>query len=267
MSLAVQLLPTSPGDRSQHQPLTSFLLNHNIAIDAGSLGLALTGQQLAAVQHVIITHAHLDHVATLPIAVAEVYPRLKEPLRVYATPDVLDALRTHLFNNVLWPDFSQIKLLSAPDKPALEFVPLRHGQPFHIDSIHFTPIPVNHEVPTIGLIVEDKADDVTIAFTSDTRPTDQIWQHANKKPNLQAVFIDCSFPDELEELAIRSGHLTPRLVAAESTKLTTPGAKILCVHIKPDTREKVLAQLQSHRPNHITPVEIGKTYHFSRAPK
>jgi cAMP phosphodiesterase len=265
MSLAVQLLPTAPGDRSQNQPLTTFILNGHIALDAGSLGFALAGQQLADVHDVILTHSHLDHVAGLPIAVAEVYPRLRQPIRVHATQDVIHALRTHLFNGVLWPDFSQIKLLTDAERPALEFVPVRHGQPFTIQSLRFTAVPVNHEVPTIGLIVEDPQADVTIIFTSDTCRTDQIWREANRHPNLQAVFVDCSFPDELEELAIRSGHLTPRLVAEESAKLTHPGVKILCVHIKPDSREKVLAQLASHRTNGIAAVEIGRTYHFSRA--
>jgi cAMP phosphodiesterase len=264
MSLAVQLLPTSPGDRSQTQPLTTFLINNKIALDAGSLGFALSGEQLAAVQHVILTHSHLDHVASLPIAVAEVFPHLQRPLRVYATPDVIQALRDHLFNGVIWPDFSQIKLLSDPEQPALQFVPLRHGQTVDIEGVRFTPVPVCHEVPTIGLIVEDT--DVTIVFTSDTCRTDQIWQQANRRPNLQAVFVDCSFPDEMEDLAIRSGHLTPRLVAEESAKLTSPGTRILCVHIKPDTREKVLAQLISHRTRRIAPVEIGKTYHFTPTP-
>jgi hypothetical protein len=69
----------------------------------------------------------------------------------------------------------------------------------------------------------------------------------------------------MEDLAIRSGHLTPRLVAAEIAKLTRP-AKIICVHIKPDTRDRVLAQLASHRAQHIDPVEIGKTYAFNGAP-
>src|SRR5215217_9250489 len=111
MPLSVQLLPTSPGDRSQNQPLTSFLINDSIAIDAGSLGFSLGGEQLARVGHVILTHSHLDHVASLPIAIAEVFPRLKRPMRIYGTDGVLKAVQDHLLNNVIWPDFTKIKML------------------------------------------------------------------------------------------------------------------------------------------------------------
>src|SRR5687768_5729967 len=134
MPLQVQLLPTSLGDRSQTQSLTTFLINGTIALDAGSLGFSLSGPQLAAVGHVILTHAHLDHVASLPIAIAEVFPRLTRPLRIYATPDVIQAVRDHLLNGVIWPDFSTIKMLNS-DRTALEFVPIRHHEPFEIDSV------------------------------------------------------------------------------------------------------------------------------------
>ena len=262
MPLHVRLLPTSLGDRSQTQSLTSFLVNETIAIDAGSLGFSLTGPQLARVGHVILTHAHLDHVAGLPMAIAEVFPHLTRPMRVYATADVLKAVQDHLLNGVIWPDFSRIKMLGS-NNMALEFVPIEPRIPFEIDGVRFTPIPVNHEVPTIGLVAQ--AADATVVFTSDTCRTDDIWAAASTHPNLRAVFVDCSFPDEMEQLAIQSGHLTPRLVATETAKLTRP-AKIICVHIKPDTRDKVLAQLAAHHAHHIAPVKIGKTYQFDGTP-
>ena len=261
MPLKVQLLPTSAGDTSQAQSLTSFLVNDTIAIDAGSLGFSLDGDRLEKVAHVILTHSHLDHLASLPIAIAEVFPRLKRPMRIYATEGVLQAVQDHLLNGVIWPDFSRIQMLGAAGM-ALEFVPIVPRVPFSVDGVTFTPVPVNHEVPTVGLVAH--VADCTVMFTSDTCRTDDIWAAASEHPDLRAVFVDCSFPDEMEELAIRSGHLTPRLVTAEIGKLTRP-AKIICVHIKPDTREKVLAQLATHHSRQISPVEIGKNYHFNGA--
>jgi ribonuclease BN (tRNA processing enzyme) len=261
MPLKVQLLPTSLGDHSQTQSLTSFLINQTIAIDAGSLGFSLGGDQLANVGHVILTHSHLDHIASLPIAIAEVFPRLKRPMRIYATEGVLQAVQDHLLNGVIWPDFSRIKMLGSSNM-ALEFIPIVPRVTFEVDGIKFTPVPVNHEVPTIGLVVE--AADATVVFTSDTCRTDDIWAAASQHTNLRAVFVDCSFPDEMEQLAILSGHLTPSLVASETAKLTRP-AKIICVHIKPDTRDKVLAQLAAHRSRQISAVKIGKTYLFNGA--
>jgi ribonuclease BN (tRNA processing enzyme) len=171
---------------------------------------------------------------------------------------VLQAVRDHILNGVIWPDFSRIKMLGSTQM-AVEFVQVQPGQTFEIDGLTFTPIPVNHDVPTNGMIVE--APDAAIAFTSDTGHTDEIWSAASQRENLKAVFVDCSFPDEMEELATQSRHLTPRMVAAEVAKLTRP-ASIICVHIKPDTREKVLRQLEAHRAKRMLPVEIGKTYTF-----
>jgi ribonuclease BN (tRNA processing enzyme) len=238
--------------------LTSFLINDTIAVDAGSLGFSLTGEQLARVGHVILTHSHLDHVASLPVAVAEVFPRLKRPIRVYGTPGVLEAVQTHLFNGVIWPDFSHIKMLGSSEM-SVEFVAIEHGVTFEVDGVRFTPVPVNHDVPTVGLVVE--AADAAVAFTSDTGRTDEIWAAAGAREKLRAVFVDCSFPDEMEELARQSRHLTPKLVAAEAAKLTRP-AQIICVHIKPDTREQVLRQLEGHKASRMAPIEIGKTYTF-----
>jgi cAMP phosphodiesterase len=258
MPLHVQLLPTSLGDHSQNQSLTTFLVNETIAIDAGSLGFALSIDQLAKVGHVIITHSHLDHVASLPIAIAEVFPRLKRPMRIYAIPQVLAAIQEHLLNGTIWPDFSQIKMLGS-EQMSVVLVPIEPGETFEIDGVKFTPVLVNHEVPTTGLIAETP--DATVVFTSDTCRTDAIWAAANRRSNLRAVFVDCSFPDEMEELAVLSGHLTPKLVAVEAGKLTQP-AEIICVHIKPANRDAVLKQLASHHPRRIVPVEIAKTYKF-----
>src|SRR5436309_1395117 len=111
MSLKVQLLPTSHGDSSGCQPLTTFLLNQSIAIDAGSLGLALTGDQLANIEHVVLTHSHLDHTASLPIAIDAAYTFLKRPMKVYAASPTMAAVRRHLFNDDMWVDFSTLNLI------------------------------------------------------------------------------------------------------------------------------------------------------------
>lgn len=258
MPLHIQLLPTSPGDRSQIQCLTTFIINGTVALDAGSLGFALQGEELARVGSVILTHSHLDHVASLPMAIAELFPKLRRPIKVYGTQVVIQAVQEHILNGVIWPDFSRIKMLGS-ERMAVEFVTIVPGAPFSIDGIEFTAVEVNHEVPTVGIVA--RTADAAVAFTSDTGITDAIWSAASAQPNLRAVFVDCSFPDELAELAIQSGHLTPAQVAAEAKKLNRP-AKIMCVHIKPDTREKVLEEIAAHAQHGMSAVEIGRTYRF-----
>jgi cAMP phosphodiesterase len=258
MPIEVTLLPTSAGCCAQSQPLTSFLLNEGVALDAGSLGFALSGEEFARVHHLFLSHAHMDHVASLPIGLAEAYPHLTRPLKIYGTDHVLNMVRQHLFNGEIWPDFARFPV-PGTTTPAVEYVTLEPGRGIKIDGLTLAPIPVHHEVPCVGYLVESA--DASVLFTSDTGPTDAIWSAANRAKNLRAAFVDCSFPDEKEQLAIISGHLTPQLVKRESMKLMSRDIAILCVHIKPDTRETVLQQIRSHGAP-LSPLEIGKTYRF-----
>lgn len=256
MPLQVQLLHTSSGDQTQSQPLTSYRVNGTIAIDAGSLGFALSGAELAKIEHVVLTHSHIDHTASLPIAIDSAFTHLARPMRVYAAAPTLAAVRKHLFNDEMWVDFSKFKIPGS-DQPCMEWVEMPPRKPIVLDGVRLLPIPVTHPVPTVGLIVQSEA--ASVVFTSDTWKTDEIWAEAAKLPNLKAVFVECSFPDELETLARDSGHLTPRLVAEETAKLGHQ-VPVYCVHLKPSMREKLQEQLAPYAGRGITLAEIGKLY-------
>ena len=256
MPLQVQLLPTSSGDHTQAQPLTTFLVNDTIAIDAGSLGFALTGEQLARVEHVVLTHAHMDHTASLPIAIDAAFKYLSKPMRVYATAPTRNAVKEHLFNDEVWVDFSRFKI-TGTELPCMEWIEMPPRKTITLDGVRLTSIPVNHPVPTVGIIVETEA--ASIVITSDTWKTDEIWAEASKLANLKAVFVECSFPDELEKLAKESGHLTPRLVAEETAKLGRR-VPIYCVHLKPSMRDILQQELSPYAEQGIVQAEIGKIY-------
>jgi cAMP phosphodiesterase len=256
MPLQVRLLPTSSGDFSQDQPLPTFLINDSIAIDAGSLGFSLSAERLARVQHVVLTHSHLDHTASLPIAIDAAFTHLKRPMRVYGSHTTLAAVKEHLFNDDMWVDFSKFKIPNT-QMNCLEFVEISPRQPLKLDGVRITAIPVHHAVPTFGILAQSES--ATVAFTSDTCETDEIWSQAAKCHDLQAVFVECSFPDELEQLARDSGHLTPRLVAQESAKLGRR-VPIYCVHLKPAMKARLQRQLEPYADQGITQAEIGKLY-------
>ncbi len=256
--LKVRLLPSSIAADAQRQFLTTLLVDDSIAVDAGSLGFALSSEEMRRIRHILITHAHADHTASLPIFIAEVFPALSAPVMVHATSPVIDALRHFVFNGEIWPDFVQIPLLNGRG-PALEFCPMEPGRTFGIGHLHVTPIGVNHLVPTVGLVVEDLQ--AGFVFTSDTYVTDEIWEAANRSERIKTVFVDVSYPNEMENLAAASKHFTPRSLAGDLKKLTRD-VPVRVVHIKPAQRDAVLQQLAELRDPRISAAEIGHTYEW-----
>src|SRR5688572_26606134 len=163
--MRVRLLPSNLSDPGRLQPLTTFLVNGSVAIDGGSLGYALGTEEQLRVREIVITHSHNDHIASLPIFVAKVFPFLSRPIIVHGTREVIESLRTHVFNDAIWPDFHTIPLTHG-DGPGLRYVEIEAGVPFELGALKITPIPVNHVVPTVALAVESGA--ATVLFTSDT---------------------------------------------------------------------------------------------------
>jgi len=251
----VTLIPCTPAvGGAAGQFLTTYLVNDTLAIDAGAVGLL---QPLAAqvrIRHVVLTHAHIDHVATLPLFLENIYTGAAEAVTVHGTQPVLDALQQDVFNDRLWPNFVS---LSPPEAPLLRLSLLEPGRPVVLDGLRITPVPVQHVVPTVGLLVEDGT--TAALFPSDTAPTDAIWEVANAAPNLKAVFLEATFPEEKAELAAVSEHLTPRLFAREVAKLRRP-VDLFAVHIKPRYRDRVVAELLALGLPNLHIAEVGKTY-------
>jgi cAMP phosphodiesterase len=256
--LKIELLPSRPESDKQTQLLTSFLINDCLAIDAGCVGFALDIQQQERVHHIVLTHTHMDHIALLPIFIDEIFSRLTSPLQVYALPEAIATLRKCIFNDSIWPNFEKIKLINSQG-PALEFLALQPRTAIKLAGLSITPIPVNHTVPTVGMVVED--DHAAVIYSSDTYVTDELWEVANATQRLRAIFVDVSYPNELEELAKVSRHLTPQSLGSELKKLKCD-AEIHCVHIKPVLRAQVIRQLDALRHPRVFVAEIGKTYHW-----
>jgi cAMP phosphodiesterase len=256
--LRVRLLPSSAGRESQLQSLTSFIINDRLAIDGGSIGFALTPDEMGVIRHVVVTHAHSDHTASLPIYVAEAFTLLDGPIIIYALEEVVSAMRNFVFNDHIWPDFQKIPLMNGAG-PTIEFKILEPGKRVNIAGIDLTPIPVNHVVPTVGILAEE--DGSAILFTSDTYSTDEIWEAARRIDNLKAVFVDVSFPNELGALAAASKHLTPELLAKDLMKLDRD-VDVYAVHIKPTNRNDVIRQLAGLNNPKVSVGEINRVYQW-----
>src|SRR5262249_39144853 len=158
----------------------------------------------------------------------------------------------------IWPDFEKIQL-SRGNGPAIEFRVMELGKTISIDGVNVTPVFVNHLVPTAGLVIQEG--EVAVAFTSDTYITDEIWDVARKNEHLKAVFVDVSFPNEFDELAAASKHLTPRLLASELEKLGRD-VEVYAIHIKPANRDEVIRQLGLLKNPMISIGEINRVYEW-----
>ena len=256
--MRVCLLPSNLSDPLHLQPLTTFLINDTLAVDSGSLGFALDLDRQRRVRKVVVTHTHTDHIASLPVFIAEVFPFLKEPISLYSTAEILGGLRKHVFNNTIWPDFHQIILLNASGV-SLHYSEVEPRVPFEAENLQIMLVLVNHVVPTVGVVVEDGRS--AVIFTSDTYHTEEIWKVANGTERLKAIFVDVSYPNEMEALAAASKHLTPRALDMELSKMNRE-SQVFAVHLKPQFRAQVIQQLACMNHPNVSACEIGHEYVF-----
>jgi ribonuclease BN (tRNA processing enzyme) len=240
-----------------YQFTTSAIVNDTVAVDAGSLGFYLSAQEQARIKHILITHTHIDHTASLPIFVENAYEGKADCVTVHGSAEVLYSVRHDLFNNRVWPDF--VAMSEKNDKPFVKLSQLDPWQSVELEGLKYTAIPVNHVVPTCGFLIEDA--DSAVIITSDTGPTEDVWRVANDMPKLKAVVLEGCFPNSLTWLAEASKHLTPNLVGAELKKLNRP-ARILIVHIKPRFQAEVTAELQALNNPALEIAQFGVPYTF-----
>jgi len=228
-----------------------------VAIDAGTLANAVTIEEREQIRDVVLTHAHLDHVAGLPLFLDDLFPTLTEPLRVHATRDVIDALETHIFNWIVYPRFSELKNEYGS---VIEYREIGHEKEFGVRHLKLQPVAVNHKVPSSGYIVRDGGS--VVAITGDTAEMDQFWNVVNSLDELDAVLIECAFPDEFDELSAISHHLTPSKLALELEKFDRRGCPVFVINIKPSYRTKVCDQLAALGRGFLKILEVGREHTF-----
>jgi ribonuclease BN (tRNA processing enzyme) len=250
------LIPSTVGSGPHSQFLSSCLVNDTVALDAGCLGMYRTPQDQARVRHVLLSHTHIDHLASLPVFIENAYEGRAESVIVHGSAAVLDTVQRDLFNDRLWPDFIA---LSQGDKPFLRLSPLEAGQTLEVEGLRITPVALDHVVPTVGFLLSD--DQCSVAFVSDTGPTEEIWQQANALPNLQAVFLEATFPNDMAWLADVSKHLTPATFAAEVRKLIRP-VRLFAIHLKARFQEQVAAELLALGLPNLEVARFDQPYEF-----
>lgn len=212
---------------------TSFIVDEDILIDAGTGVEDLSIDELARIDHVFLTHSHLDHIAALPLLVDSVGGMRSKPLVVHALPETIVALRTHIFNWTIWPDFTEIPHY---ERPWMVFEPLSVGAVVEVDGRHVRSLPASHTVPALAFHLY--TNNGAIVFSGDTGPNDEFWRQVNGVQKLRYLIIETAFSNREQDLAVTARHLFPIQLGEELAKLQRE-TEILITHLKPSDKATI----------------------------
>jgi ribonuclease BN (tRNA processing enzyme) len=214
-----------------------LLLDHDVLIDAGTGVGDLSLAEMCAIDHVFVTHSHLDHIACLPLLIDSVGFMRDKPLIIHATEETLSILKEHVFNWEIWPDFSQIPSLH---QPILRYERIALGETVELGGRMLTPLPANHVVPAVGFQIE--SGNTSLVFSGDTTTCDALWEAVNRIRNLEYLIVETAFSNAEKKLAVVSKHLCPSLLAEELGKLKL-NPKIYITHLKPGEVELTMQEV------------------------
>ena len=206
---------------------TALLVDEDILIDAGTGVGDLSLEQLAKIDHIFVSHSHLDHVTSIPFLVDTVCWMRRSPIVVYGIKETIDILKAHLFNWKIWPDFTQIP---DAENPFMVYREIRVGEAVEIRARRFTAIPANHTVPAVGYVMETGRN--ALIFSGDTYINDALWKVVNKTPNLRYLIIETAFSNKERDIAAASKHLCPKMLAEELEKMRVM-PEVFITHLKP----------------------------------
>lgn len=233
---------------------TSMLVDNDILIDAGTGVGDLSIVEMVAIDHIFVTHSHLDHICFIPLLVDTIIGMREKHITVHATRETWKILKEHIFNWKVWPDFSAI-----PNEidPFLRFSEIRVGETVQVGVRRITPLPACHVVPAVGFQLDSGT--ASLAFSGDTTSCDAFWHAVNQIENLKYLIIETAFGNDEIRLAQDSMHLCPSLLLEELHKLHRP-AQVYITHLKPGEGDKIMDQIErdasAYIPLALQPLQV-----------
>jgi len=234
---------------------TSMLVDSDMLIDAGTGVGNLTFDELLQIDHIFVTHSHLDHIVFIPFLVDTVGFMRKKPITVYATQATLDTLKLHLFNWEIWPDFTKIP--NSHD-PYMRYETIHQGEVIDLEGRKITPLPANHVVPSVGYLIDSGRS--SLVFTGDTTTNDALWPIVNAIDNLEYLIIETAFCEKKKDIAIRSKHLCPSLLCEELSKLKSD-VEIYITHLREGEADLTMREIRACTES-LNPRRLMKNYVF-----
>lgn len=237
--MKLKVLGCSGGIGGHHHRTTALLIDHDILVDAGTGVTDLMHGELGQIDHVFLTHAHLDHIAALPLLAEATLDIRRTPIVIHALPETIASLQTHIFNGVIWPDFADA---AAVGRQAIVYKEIIRGLPVKLGQRTITPLPANHSVPAVGYQLDSGRG--SLVFSGDTASNPAIWPIINQIANLRYLLIEAAFPDEEAAIAHVSRHLHPRQLCAELQQMTVK-PEVFITHLKPLHSGQIMREINA----------------------
>lgn len=254
--MQIRVLGCSGGELPGRR-VSSFLMNRNFLLDAGSATAVLPMEQQLGIEHVLVTHAHLDHTVGAAFLADNLSTlQVQTQVTLGSIEPVVHDLRSHCFNNRLWPDFSTLSG-TGNGQGVFRFHTLMEGVETRVGDLWVTAVPVDHGVPCTGYLLHDGQSGV--AYSGDTGPTERLWKAIRGVKQIRAAIVECAFPNRLRELARASGHLTPDLLGREVAKMDQ-GLPIWVFHVKPQFFDETVEELYALKIPRLELLEQDKIY-------
>jgi ribonuclease BN (tRNA processing enzyme) len=237
---------------------TSFMVDDDVLLDAGSGIGALTYEEMKKIRTIFLTHSHLDHHAYLPFLVDGIFADIKTPITIIGQEVTLRMLQQHIFNWNIWPDFS---VLPTPQEPVMRYQTMSPGEVMELDGRMFEMIQVDHIVPGVGYRVQKG--NSSFAFSGDTSTNDSFWQALNKHDSLDLLIVECGFSNAETKLSVMAKHYTPSFLADDLKKLHHD-PKVFVTHLKPGREDKIFAEcLELIERHKISRLSCDEVFDFS----
>jgi ribonuclease BN (tRNA processing enzyme) len=233
---------------------TSFLVDDDILVDCGTGVTTLSHADLCRIDHVFVTHSHLDHITSLPLLLDSVAGERGRPLTLHGLPEVLQILKDHLFNWSIWPDFARIP---SPEAPFLRYESLYESEPVRLGKRLIAAIPAHHVVPAVGYLLRGEGG--SLLFSGDTDSHEALWREANRTADLRHLIVECSFQDALADIAKASKHYCPQTLAADLRRLKA-GPQVWITHLKPGSEAGIMAELVRHGADSCRALNNGQVF-------
>lgn len=235
-----------------------YFINDRFLIDAGSLCSSLSLQEQQNISDILITHPHMDHIKDLCFLLENTQGQLQESVTVYSSPGILNALQTHVFNNIIWPDFSKIPLEANSDTFMLKLVPI--VEDVELGGVKISMFKVNRSTEAVGYLIDDG--EGQLIFTGDTGPCATIWEIANRCSRLKAIFTHVSYPSDMKTLAEFFGHFTLEQLLRDMQQFKSSQIPIYVGNLKPLFLREMLDEFYSKAPEQLKLLHQDDEYQF-----